>query len=168
MQSDVATSKYAEFASPNSIDHVRFNELGEMCLIRNFHNLADNENPDNNKRMDIYDKTKKRIYTYDLSAYDKILTLDAYNFIDETGKEHTCFTALLGSYGNLYKVTYLSDEKRMDVRSVDLPSNAAPRFYETTNSNVLLRYRDYNALYFNLHVPSGFTYDHVATVKWNL
>jgi hypothetical protein len=70
MHSDANTSKYAEFASPNSIDMVKFNELGEMCLIRNFNNLSDNENPDNNKRMDIYDITKTVVYTYDLSAYE--------------------------------------------------------------------------------------------------
>ena len=74
MHSDSGSSKYAEFASPNSIDKVKLNNRGEMCLIRNFHNLADNENEDNNKRMDIYDKTKQIVYTYDLSAFDKVLS----------------------------------------------------------------------------------------------
>ena len=69
MHADSNTSKYAEFASPNSIDKIKFNEIGEMCLIRNFNNLQDNENSDNNKRMDIYDITKTLIYTYDLSSY---------------------------------------------------------------------------------------------------
>jgi len=140
MQADVETSKYAEWASPNSIDAVRFNELGEMCLIRNFHNLATNENEDNNKRIDIYDKTKKRIYTYDLSSYDEIISLDAYNFIDDSFKEQTAFTALLKSYDSIYKVTYLSNEKRIISNIVNVPSNVAPKFYETINSNVLLRY----------------------------
>jgi hypothetical protein len=40
-----------------------------MCLIRNFNNITDNKNPDNNKRLDVYDKTKSLIYTYDLSGY---------------------------------------------------------------------------------------------------
>lgn len=168
MQADVETSKYAEWASPNSIDAVRFNELGEMCLIRNFHNLATNENEDNNKRIDIYDKTKKRIYTYDLSSYDEIISLDAYNFIDDSAKEQTAFTALLKSYDSIYKVTYLSNEKRIISNLLNVPSNVAPKFYETINSNVLLRYQDYNSLYFNLHVPSHYTYDYIATIKWNL
>lgn len=33
--------------------------------------------------MDIYDISKSIIYTYDLSSYEKVLTLDSYNFIDE-------------------------------------------------------------------------------------
>lgn len=168
MQADVSTSKYAEWASPNSIDAVKFNELGEMCLIRNFSNLATNENEDNNKRIDIYDKTKKRIYTYDLSSYESLISLDGYNFIDDAGKEQTCFTALLKSYDSIYRITYLSNEKRIITTLLDVPSNVAPKFYETINSNVLLRYLDYNALYFNLHVPSRYTYDYIATIKWNL
>ena len=83
IQSDVSSSKYAEFASPTSIDAVKFNEKGEMCLIRNFNNHIDNSDENSNKRFDIYDKTKKRIYTFDLSSYDEIISLDAYNFINE-------------------------------------------------------------------------------------
>ena len=139
-----------------------------MCLIRNFSNLAENENEDNNKRMDIYDITKKRIYTYDMSAYDEVLTLDAYNYIDEAHQEQTCFTALCRSYGNLYKVTYYSNSNKVSAIKIDLPYDTAEHFVETVNSNILLRYRDYNSLYFNLHVPSHYTYDHLATIKWCL
>lgn len=168
IQADVSTSKYAEWASPNSIDAVKFNELGEMCLIRNFHNLADNENDDNNKRMDIYDKTKKRIYTYDLSSYEEIICLDGYNYVDSNNEDVTCFTALLKAGSGIYKVTYNSITKSIDSKLLDVPTNFAPKYYETINSNVLLRYKDYNALYFNLHVPSNYTYDYIATIKWNL
>lgn len=166
--SDANTSKYAEFASPNSIDRVKFNELGEMCLIRNFNNLQDNENYDNNKRMDIYDITKSIIYTYDLSSFEQILTLDSYNFIDEAHQEHTCFTALAKSYDRIFQITYISDQKKMIVKGLDLPTNTAKYFIETVNTNNNLRYRDYNALYFNLHIPSHYTYDYIATIKWSL
>ena len=168
MQADVSSSKYAEFASPNSIDAVKFNEKGEMCLLRNFNNLVDNDNDDNNKRLDIYDKTKKRIYTYDLSEFDNFLTLDSYNFIDENKEEQTAFTALMINTGSITQVMYLSNSKEIKVKRLDLPVNVAPNYHETINSNVLLRYKDYNALYFNLHVPSSYTFDHVATIKWNL
>lgn len=168
MEAQTSTSKYAEFSSPNSIDRIKFNEKGEMCLIRNFNNLAENENDDNNKRMDIYDITKKRVYTYDMSAYDEVLTLDAYNFIDDAHQEQTCFTALCKSYGNVYKVTYYSNSKTISSLKVDLPYDTAEHFVETVNSNILLRYRDYNSLYFNLHVPSHYTYDYLATIKWCL
>lgn len=168
MEADTATSKYAEFSSPNSIDRIKFNELGEMCLIRNFNNLAENENDDNNKRMDIYDITKQKVYTYDLSSYDEVISLDAYNYIDESMKEQTCFTALCKSYGKIYRVSYLSKEKKMLVKALELPIDTAENFVETVNSNALLRYKEYNALYFNLHVPSHYTYDFLATIKWSL
>lgn len=168
LQADVSSSKYAEWASPNSIDAVKLNELGEMCLIRNFHNLADNENDDNNKRLDVYDKTKKRIYTYDLSSFDDIISLDSYNFINDAHEDITCFTALMKSSAGIYKVTYNSNDKSIDIKLLDVPTNVAPKFHETVNSNVLLRYIDYNSLYFNLHIPSRYTYDYIATIKWNL
>ena len=168
IQSDVSTSKYAEWASPNSIDAVKLNELGEMCLIRNFHNLSDNENSDNNKRMDIYDKTKKRIYTYDLNAFDEIISLDSYNYINDAHEEITCFTALLSSGAGVYKVTYNSSKKRIESTNIFITENPAPCFTETINSNAIMRYKDFNSLYFNLHVPSRYTYDYIATIKWNL
>lgn len=168
MQADTSTNKYAEFASPNSIDKVMFNELGEMCLIRNFRNLGDNEDEENNKRMEIYDKTKQRIYTIDLQGFDSVISLDAYNFIDEAHQEHTCFSVLLKGAGYVYLVRYFSNQKRYESMRVDIPSNVLNTFYQSVNSNVLLRYRDYNALYFNLHVPSHYTYDYVATIKWDL
>lgn len=168
MHADSGSSKYAEFASPNSIDKVKLNSKGEMCLIRNFKNLLENENEDNNKRMDIYDKTKGRIYTYDLSGYDEVLSLDCYTFIDEEMKEHQCFTCLCKTAGSIYQVTYLSDEKRMLVKGTELPTNVCKNFVETVNSNSNLRYQGENCLYFNLHVPSHYTYDHIATIKWDI
>ena len=56
----------------------------------------------------------------------------------------------------------------MIVRGLNLPTNTAQYFHETVNTNNNLRYRDYNALYFNLHIPSHYTYDHIATIKWSL
>jgi hypothetical protein len=168
MHADSGSSKYAEFASPNSIDRVKLNSKGEMCLIRNFSNLLENENEDNNKRMDIYDKTKGLIYTYDLSYYDKVLSLDCYTFIDEAGEEHPCFTALCLSAGAIYQITYRSDKKDMIVKRTELPINTCENFVETVNSNANLRYQGTNCLYFNLHVPSHYTYDHIATIKWDL
>jgi len=56
----------------------------------------------------------------------------------------------------------------MIVKGLDLPTNTAQYFIETVNTNNNLRYRDYNALYFNLHIPSHYTYDYIATIKWSL
>jgi hypothetical protein len=168
MYADGGTSKYAEFASPNSIDKVKLNSKGEMCLIRNFSNLLENENEDNNKRMDIYDKSKGLIFTYDLSSYDKVISLDCYSYIDEAKEEHSCFTALCLSAGGVYQITYRSEKQDMIVKRTYLPTNVCENFVETVNSNANLRYQGTNCLYFNLHVPSHYTYPHLATIKWDL
>lgn len=162
------TSKYAEFASNNSIDMVRFNERGEMALVRNFHNLPDNNYADNNKRIDIYDKTKKKIYTYDLSSYDEILSLDSFNYINEGHEERTVFCMLAKAANGIYVVEYVSDTKEVVSYASGLPFKVNPCFYETTNSNAIMRYKDSNALYFNLHAPSPYLYDYIATIKWSL
>lgn len=168
MISNEETAKYAEWGSPNSIDKVKINEDGYMCLIRNFNNLQDNENENNNKRMDIYDVTKSIVYTQDLSSYDKVISLDVYNYIDELHEEHKCFTALCSSYGYIHSITYQCDSKKIIFRELSVPSSAASCFYETVNSNNNLRWRNKNALYFNLHIPSHYVYDNVATIKWSL
>ena len=168
MKSNASSSKYAEFSSNNSIDRIKFNELGEMGLIRNFSNLIENENEDNNKRFDIYDKSKKIIYTYDLSHHEQIISFDAYNYIDEKMNEQTCFSVLCKSYGYLTEIKYLSNDKKVQVKSVSLPANACENFIETTNTNAIARYRDYNSLYFNLNYNSNYLYNRKATIKWNL
>ena len=168
MKSSADTSKYGEFASPNSIDHVRFNNRGEMALIRNFNNLSDNNNQDNNKRLDIYDKSKKRIYTYDLSGYDEVLALDSFNYIDEAHEEK-CVFHIIAKFGDgVFRIVYDSDKKNVMSYLADLPSGTNKKYNECINSNAIMKYRDDNALYFNLHVPSSYLYDHIATIKWDL
>lgn len=192
---DISSAQYGEFSSPNSIDKIRFNDIGEMCLIRNFNNPDNYEDVEDNKRMDIYDITKKRIYTYDLSTLDKVYSLDAYNFIDEAHDEQTCFTAI-GSAGNMvYRVTYLSKDKKILFTKIEIPETRLVNVkssdtssvnlaitdqkeeeisplpfgdFETVNSNRLMSYENYNSLYFNLHVPSKYVYENIATIKWVL
>jgi hypothetical protein len=94
--------------------------------------------------------------------------LDAYNYIDEANEEKSVFTALLKSRNGIYKITYDCDKKAAASSYLNLPADIIERFTETVNSNILLRYRKYNALYFNLHVPSHYTYDYIATIKWDL
>lgn len=168
MKSDINSSKYAQWASPNSIDKLKINQLGQMCLIRNFNNTIDNKNPDNNKRLEVYDKTKSLVYQYDLSLYEKVLTLDTFNIINQAHQQQTCFCALCSAYGFLYKVVYSSSKKDVVARRVDIPIDICQNFDETINSNAILRYGGKNVLYFNLHVPSRYTYDYVATIKWDL
>lgn len=162
------TSKYGEFASQNSIDMIKFNNRGEMALIRNFNNHQDNQNSDNNKRLDIYDKSKKRIYTYDLGAYEEIISLDSYVYITDAHEERCVFTLLAKAAASIYQISYISDTKEMIAKMTNLSYNHNKKFYETINSNAIMRYKDSNALYFNLHIPSPYIYDYIATIKWNL
>ena len=84
--------------------------------------------------MDIYDKTKKRIYTYDLSTLDEIYSLDAYNFIDENHKEQTCFTAICSAGTFIYRITYLSNEKRIIFTRIELPSTRLVKYEKEEDS----------------------------------
>lgn len=168
IQADVKSSTYAEFSSPNSIDKVRFNELGEMCLIRNF-TRDDADLSTDNKRMDIYDKTKSLIYTYDLSNYDTVFSLDSYTYIDENNDEQICFTLLAATKTVLRKITYLSNKKEVTNEEVYLPFDSKNNiFTQSLNNNSFARYRDYNALYFNLRVFNEYMFDDLLTIKWDL
>ena len=68
----------------------------------------------------------------------------------------------------LYEVRYLSNAKKITTKKIEGITKLANNFVETLNTNAILRYNDYNTLYFNLHIPSNYTYDYLATIKWNL
>lgn len=163
MQSSISTSKYVEFASNDSIDFIKFNEYGDMALIRNFYST------NKNKRLEIYDKTKAKIYEYDLKAYDEIYSLDVYNFIDINYKEHTVFTILAKNFNDsIDKISYYRLENKIITDYTNLSVNKNEFFKETTNSNTILRYNDTNNLYFNLYLPSNYLYDHHAQISWDI
>lgn len=105
-----------------------------MCLIRNFNNPEGYKDVEDNKRMDIYDKTKKRIYTYDLGSLEKVYSLDAYNFIDENHKEQTCFTAICSAGTLMYRITYLSNEKRIIFTRIELPETRLVKYEKEEDS----------------------------------
>lgn len=71
-----------------------------------------------NYTVKIFDKTKKLINSFDLD-YDKIHSLDGYNFIDENMTEKTCFTLLCSLNKDiLYKVTYVSNDEKVIVTTL--------------------------------------------------
>lgn len=168
IESDVSSSKYAEFQSMNSIDMIRFDSKGNMALVRNFNNLSDNTNSDNNKRIEIYSKDKRVISQYSLEDYQKVISLDSYNYINESGEEKTV-TALLASRGNyVYVIKYYADTNKFEESFSGLPANVIEKLTETINSNALLRYGNKNIIYFNLYFPSKFLYPYIGTIKWDL
>lgn len=172
IQSSVSSSKAIEFGSPNSIDKITFNKHGEMALVRNFNNINTNENSDNNKRLDIFDRSKKIIYTIDLSNYNDIISLDAYTYIDEYGDEHDMFRILVSTEYGAYPIEMIEYERNLGVVDKkylnDWPLTLNKYFTELHNQASSLRYGDSNKLYFNLNLPSPYVYDQKATITWDL
>lgn len=167
VQASVSSSKFAEFGSSESIDWVRMNERGEIILVRGYYNYQ-NEEDEESYRFEIYDKTKKRIYQYFLKDFEKIYSVDTYNYIDNNNEEHSVFTLLALRGDNIYKIEYRCESRTVRLTRTELPVNANPRFYETTNSNSLLRYANENKIYFNLFLPTGYLYDYKESIEWDI
>lgn len=168
IQAIVSSSKFAEFGSNESIDWIQMNERGEMLLVRGFSSAQSIEVDENAKRFEIYDKTKKRIYQYFLNGYEKVYSVDAYNYIDEYNQEHSAFTILALKGNNVYKIEYQSESKHVELSLTELPVDCNPRFSETTNSNSIIRYANENKLYFNLYLPTGYLYDYHEQIVWDI
>lgn len=162
MQSFVASSKFAEFSSTESIDKVKMNEEGMMCLVRGF---ADNSEQ---RRFEVYEKTKRKSYQFFLNEYEEIYSLDSYKYIDREYNEHLSFILLAKSEDKMYRIEYQCDTGALNEEKLDLPVEKNDRFYETTNSNVIMRYANENKLYFNLYLPSNYLYDYCETIVWDL
>ena len=168
MISDQETSKYAEFQSMNSIDKVCINERGEMALVRNFHNTADNTLDDNYKRVEIYDVAKHKKREYSLDAIDTVYTLDAYKYINEAFEEHSVFVLLCKRGSSIYRIVYDADTEKFTEYYTNIPNTPNEKFYETVNTASLIRYGDSNKLYFNLYFPSNYIYPFHSEVVWDL
>lgn len=174
----LGTSKYAEFGSPNSIDHISFNLNGEMGLIRSFRSALWNTNSDNIKRMEIYDRTKRLIYTIDMRNYSKVYSFNSYNYITQSGEERTVFVAIADRFNGtsntaqLYKVMYISNfngtDKAEEEYIADCRELPASEPFDIVNSNAIMRYNNTNKLYFNLYLPTINMYNRALTIEWDI
>ena len=162
MQSSITTSKFAEFASTESVDLAKFNDNGDMCLVRGFAEYSEN------RRIEIYDKAKARFFQFFLKDYDEIYSLDSYKYIDRQYNEHTSFVLLAKAHELMYKVEYQCDTGALNEERLELPIEKNDRFYETTNSNAIMRHANENKLYFNLYLPSNYLYDFQESIVWDL
>lgn len=170
LKSNIDTSKYAEFSSSDSIDMICFNDENYMAMVRNFHNLESNTLA-GNKRFDIYDKTKEIIYTYDLTSYSDIKSIDSYSYIDEKDVEHKvfAFTVISGNYPQV--ILYDVNSKTINIMEFNANDSFVlnENFYSLVNSNSIMRYSDNkNALYFNLFIPNSYLYDYIAQIVWDI
>lgn len=168
LQASYNTSKFAEFGSANSIDFVRMNEDGYMGLVRNFHNTENLTSGDMTKRLEIYDASKHIVFYHDLSSFDDILCLDSYNYIDDEYNEQSVFTMLGARNSSLYKIEYRTGEERVVTTKTELPLEHNKKFFETTNSNTIVRHSGEHKLYFNLFLPNNYLYDYCETIELDL
>ena len=100
IQTSTTASRYAEFSSDVSIDNIAFGPNGIFALVRGFGTDAASQT------LEIYDKSKTKVYNYPLRDYSQILSLDYYRFIDKKHVEHDAFVALLESFNNIIAIVY--------------------------------------------------------------
>lgn len=168
LYSSAAASKYAEFSSDVSIDNIAFNPRGEMALIRGFRpNATTMEIDENEKCLEIYSRTKTKIYNYPLKNYDAIRTLDYYTYIDDAFEEQMVFSAIGSRNGKIIVIEYQSYNEKVKVYYTGIDANYIESFAEGTNSNRLISLFEENKLYFNVFLPQGI-YNEKLSIVWDL
>lgn len=166
MHAQIATAKFAEFGSEESIDFIRFNELGMMCLIRGFGGIELSEN----RRMEIYDETKLRVYQWPLDSYEKVYSLDAFKYVGDDKRDHLSFVVIakLTDLDQLERIEYKCTDLRLTEKEVKLPLDVLSRFTETTNTNANMRHVNENKIYFNLYLPNIYLQNYRESIEWDL
>lgn len=168
IKSSVSSSKYAEFASSQSIDWVVCDDKDNMMLIRNFNKLEEEAN-DDPPRFEIYDKSKRKIYSYEMPYFIKVIAVDSYRYFNDYLNERLIFNILgVSETGAIKSIQFDSENNRMEDIETHLPAEYNQSFYQTTNTPALLRYANENKLYFNLYFPSEYIYGHKAQIVWDI
>ena len=158
---DAAASKYPEFTSDISIDSIAYGPRGYFGLVRGF-----DTNEDKNKVLEIYDKSKTKIYNYPLSGYDKLISLDYYRYIDNSFEEHDAIIALLSLNDFLTVVEYQIDTERIVVHTSNIKAEkTCPTFRNIIDSNAFINKLEENKLYFNLNLSESET---PLVYEWDL
>ena len=168
LYSSAAASKYAEFASDVSIDNIAMNPIGEMALIRGFRkNATTNKLDEKEKYLEIYDRTKTKIYSYPLQGFTSVVGLDYYTYIDEAFEEQMVFSVIGIKLGQIAVVEYQSYNQKIVVHYTGIEADFIENFQQMTNSNALVNNYDENKLYFNMFLPMGI-YNEKLSIVWDL
>ena len=163
-----AASKYAEFASDVSIDKIAMNPLGEMALIRGFRkNATTNEFDEIEKCLEIYDRTKTKIYNYPLQDFTSVVGLDYYTYIDEAFNEQMVFSVIGIKLDQITVIEYQSYNQKIKTHYTGINADFIKNFYQATNSNALINNYDENKMYFNMFLPMGI-YNEKLSIIWDL
>lgn len=168
LYTSASASKYAEFSSDISIDNIACNPLGEMAVIRGFRaNATTNKFSNDEKALEIYSKTKAKVYMYPLKEFDEIISLDYYNYIDNSFTEQMVFVALGSIAGKITVVEYQSLYEKVKVHYTSLDADFLRNTSVCTNGNKLIKEYSENKIYFNLFLPRG-VYNERLSIVWDL
>lgn len=154
---DEAASKFAEFTSDVSIDSIAFGPDGYFGLLRGFENGA-------RKCLEIYNRSKTKIYNYPLDNYDKMISLDYYRYIDHNLEERDSFFALLASENIVTIVEYQIYNERIIVHETNINKLPVSTFRGIVDSNYIIDKINDNKLYFNLILNEQNTITH----EWDI
>jgi hypothetical protein len=168
LYSSAAASKYAEFSSDVSIDDIAMNPLGEMALVRGFRkNATSGIINEREKRLEIYNRTKTKIYNYPLQGFTSIAALDYYTYIDSAFEEQMVFSVIGVKLKQIVIIEYQSYNQKVRVHYTGIDADFIENFYQATNSNALINTHDENKLYFNMFLPMGI-YNKKLSIEWDL
>ena len=165
LNDDAAISKYAEFSSDISIDNISFGSDGTFGLIRGFNAAPDMLVNDKDKCLEVYDRSKTKIYNYPLKQYTNIISIDYCKYIDDSFNEVEAFVILGTINNNIGALEYRINEQRVIIHNTLLGNDILPTFKNVINGDRVLKYNKENNLYFNLFLPDK---DKPITYIWNL
>lgn len=143
---DENSSKYAEFTSEISIDSIAYGPDGMFALIRDF------DSQTGEKALEIYDKSKTKIYNYPLEGYNDLISLDYIRYIDDAHEEQDVFVAMLKMGDYVIAVEYQIGGEKIVTKYTALSSETVTNFRNIIDSNTFINKLEENKLYFNLYL----------------
>lgn len=166
LHSSAGASKYAEFSSDIPINNIAFGPSGHFALIRGFNKDSDINIPDDKKCLEIYDRSKTKMYNVPLADYSEVIALDYHRYIDSNFEEQDSFIVYAVSYSYVYIIEYQIKSEKVITHISDIPySNYLNNLRHGINSNKLIERIDENKLYFNLFLPFS---QNTLTYIWDL
>lgn len=145
-----ASSKYAEFSSDNGIVSVANGPDGYFGLIRDINDKEAELTLGKRKSLEIYDKSKTKIYNYPLDGCTDLVSFDYYRYIDEVFEEHDVFVAILKTFTYITIFEYQIDNEKVNVYLMDDLEEPLDNFRNVIDSDRFIAKLNENKLYFNL------------------
>lgn len=154
-------SKYAEFSSETSIDSIAFGPDGTFAIVRGL------ENDSKDKTLEIYDKSKTKIYNYPLKGYNTLISLDYYRYINAAHEETDSFVLMAKSFSLTHAIEYNINKQSVRTRfiDIDMDTSIIPTFKNIIDSNKFIDKLNENKLYFNLYPLDS---RNAVTHEWDL